>query len=73
MSIDLFLIENDSFQVINEKLKNFFKIPIFLPTNAPSGKYSVSMSIMDSMNNFESPEQYLTVEKLGLSSFVYNA
>jgi hypothetical protein len=23
------------------------------------------------MNNFESPEQYLTVEKLGVSSFVY--
>ena len=71
MSIELFSIENDSFQVINEKLKNFFKIPIYLPKNAPSGKYSISLSIMDSMKNFESPEQYLTVEKLGLSSFVY--
>lgn len=71
MSIDLFLIENDSFQVINPKLKNFFKIPIILPKNSPSGKYSISLSIMDSMNNFESPEQYLTVEKLGVSSFVY--
>jgi hypothetical protein len=71
MSIDLFLIENDSFKVINEKLPNFFKIPITLPKNSPSGEYSVSLSIMDSLNNFQSPEQIIIVEKLGLSSFVF--
>ncbi len=71
MSINLFSIKNDAFKVINKKLPNFFKIPIILPKNSPSGQYSISLSIMDSMNNFESPEKYLTVEKLGLSSFVY--
>lgn len=71
MSIDLFLIENDSFKVINEKLPSFFKIPVNLPKNSPSGKYSVSLSIMSSINNFQSPEQNVMVEKLGLSSFVF--
>ncbi len=71
MSINLFLIQNDSFEVINEKLPNFFKIPVKLPKNSPSGKYSVSLSIMDSMNNFESPQKYVFVEKLGLSATVF--
>ena len=71
MSIDLFLIENDSFKVINEKLPSFFKIPVNLPKNSPSGKYSVSLSIMNSINNFQSPEQNVMVEKLGVSSFVF--
>ena len=57
MSIDLFLIENDSFQVINEKLKNFFKIQSFYQ-QTPHLENILFLSIMDSMNNFESPEQY---------------
>ena len=43
MSIDLFLIENDSFQVINEKLKNFFKIPIFSPSRPISITFSADI------------------------------
>ena len=71
MSIDLFSIENDAFKVINRNLPNFFKIPIKLPNNSPSGEYSISLSIMNSMNNFESPEKFVIVEKLGLSSIIF--
>ena len=71
MSLGLFLIKNNSFSVINEKMPSFFKIPVKLPANSPEGKYTVSLNIIDSINNFESRKINLKVVKPGLSSFVF--
>tara|TARA_B100000900_G_scaffold387915_1_gene379556 strand:+ start:951 stop:1676 length:726 start_codon:yes stop_codon:yes gene_type:complete len=71
MSLGLFLIKNNSFQTVNKKLPNFFKIPINLPKNSPEGTYTVSLSIIDSINNFESKKVEIDVYKPGLSSFVF--
>ena len=57
MSLGLFLIKNNSFEVVNKKLPNFFKIPVKLPKNAPEGDYTVSLNIIDSINNFESKKE----------------
>ncbi len=71
MSLGLFLIKNNSFETINKKLPNFFKIPIKLPKNSPEGVYTVSLNIMDSINNFESKKVKINVYKPGLSSFIF--
>ncbi len=71
MSLGLFLIKNNSFQVVNQKLPSFFKIPIKLPKNAPEGDYTVSLNIIDSINNFESKKVKIQVYKPGLSSFIF--
>ena len=71
MSLGLFLIKNNSFEVVNKKLPNFFKIPVKLPKNAPEGNYTVSLNIIDSINNFESKKVKIQVYKLGLSSFIF--
>ena len=72
MSLGLFLIKNNSFETINKKIPNFFKIPVFLPKNSPEGEYTVSLSIIDSINNFESKKIKINVLKKGISSFVFN-
>ena len=71
MSLGLFLIKNNSFNIINKKMPSFFKIPVKLPANAPEGKYTVSLNIIDSVNNFESRKVEINVVKPGLSSFVF--
>ena len=71
MSLGLFLIKNNSFEIVNKKLPNFFKIPVKLPKNAPEGDYTVSLNIIDSINNFESKKVKIQVYKLGLSSFIF--
>ena len=71
MSLDLFRIKNNSFQTINKKIPNFFKIPVKLPKNSPEGIYTVSLNIMDSINNFESKKIEIKVSKPGLSSFIF--
>ena len=71
MSLGLFLIKNNSFEVVNKNLPNFFKIPIKLPKNSPEGIYTVSLNIIDSINNFESKKLEINVYKPGLSSFVF--
>ncbi len=71
MSLDLFRIKNNSFQTINKKIPNFFKIPVKLPKNSPEGIYTVSLNIMDSINNFESKKIEIKVFKPGLSSFIF--
>ena len=71
-SIDLFLIKNDSFKRINEEIPSFFKIPIFIPENAPEGEYEVSMSIVNKTNAYETNKQKIIIKKPGVSSFVYN-
>ena len=65
MSLGLFLIKNNSFETINKKIPNFFKIPVFLPKNSPEGEYTVSLSIIDSINNFESKKIKINVLKKG--------
>lgn len=72
MSLDLFLIKNNSFEIINKKIPNFFKIPIYLPKSSPEGEYTVSLNIIDSINNFESKKIKINVMKSGISSFVFN-
>ncbi len=71
MSLGLFLIKNNSFEVINKKMKNFFKIPVKLPKNSPEGEYTVSLNIIDSINNFESKKIKINVYKPGLSSLIF--
>ncbi len=71
MSLDLFRIKNNSFQIINKKIPNFFKIPVKLPKNSPEGMYTVSLNIMDSINNFESKKIEIKVSKPGVSSFIF--
>ncbi len=71
MSLDLFRIKNNSFQTINKKIPNFFKIPVKLPKNSPEGIYTVSLNIMDSINNFESKKIEIKVSKPGISSFIF--
>ena len=71
MSLGLFTIKNNSFEIINRKMPSFFKIPIKLPKNSPEGIYTVSLNIMDSINNFESKKIQIKVIKPGLSSFIF--
>jgi len=70
-SIDLFFIKNNSFKIINEKIPNFFKIPVKLPLNSPTGEYLVSLSIMGKGNNFETSKLKINVSKPGISSFIF--
>tara|TARA_Y100000994_G_C15647765_1_gene424033 strand:- start:210 stop:932 length:723 start_codon:yes stop_codon:yes gene_type:complete len=72
MSIELFKIKNNSFNVINKDVPSLFKIPIKLPENSPAGDYFVSMSLMDSGDKFETRKVKLTVKKLGVSSFIFS-
>ena len=46
MSMELFKIKNDSFNVINKDVPSLFKIPVKLPLNS-AGDYFISMSLMD--------------------------
>ena len=71
MSLGLFTIKNNSFEIINSKMPSFFKIPIKLPKNSPEGMYNVSLNIMDTINNFESKKIQIKVVKPGLSSFIF--
>ncbi len=71
MSLNLFLIKNNSFEIINQKMPNFFKIPVKLPKNSPEGEYTVSLNIIDSINNFESKKIKVEVYKPGMSSFIF--
>ena len=52
-------------------MPSFFKIPDKLPANPPEGEYTVSLNIIDSINNFESRKVKINVIKPGLSSFVF--
>ena len=71
MSIELFSIQNNAFDLFNESVPTFFKIPIKLPKNSPAGKYLVSMNLMDKGNKFETKKLEIIVEKPGISSFVF--
>ena len=52
MSINLFSIKNESFELLSDGIPVFFKIPIKLPLNSPAGDYFVSMSLMDGGDTF---------------------
>ncbi len=71
MSIELFSIQNNAFDLFNESVPTFFKIPIKLPKNSPAGKYLVSMNLMDKGNKFETKKLEIIIEKPGISSFVF--
>ena len=71
MSLDLFQIKNNSFNIINDNVPAFFKIPVKLPDNSPSGKYLVSMNLIGQGDKFETKKVEIFVQKPGLSSFVF--
>ena len=71
MSIDLFSIKNESFELLSEDIPVFFKIPVKLPKNSPAGKYLVSMNLMDQGSKFETKKIEVFIEKPGVSSFVF--
>ena len=71
MSIDLFSIKNESFELLSEGIPVFFKIPVKLPKNSPAGKYLVSMNLMDQGSKFETKKIEVFIEKPGVSSFVF--
>mgnify|MGYP001319874356 CR=1 FL=1 len=71
MSIDLFSIKNESFELLSDGIPVFFKIPVKLPKNSPAGKYLVSMNLMDQGSKFETKKIQVFIEKPGISSFVF--
>ena len=71
MSMELFKIKNDSFNVINKDVL-FFKIPVKLPLNSPAGDYFISMSLMDGGDKFETRKVKLVVKKPIISSFIFS-
>ena len=72
MSMELFKIKNDSFNVINKDVPSLFKIPVKLPLNSPAGDYFISMSLMDGGDKFETRKVKLVVKKPGISSFIFS-
>ena len=72
MSIELFKIKNDSFNIINKDVPSLFKIPVKLPQNSPAGNYFISMSLMDGGDKFETRKVKLIVKKPGISSFIFS-
>ena len=71
LSIELFQIKNNAFKPINDKQPDFFKIPVKLPVNAPSGVYNVSLSMIDSGNILETPKIEILIKKPGVSSLIF--
>ena len=71
ISIDLFSIKNESFELLSDGIPVFFKIPVKLPKNSPPGKYLVSMNLMDQGSKFETKKIQIFVEKPGISSFIF--
>ena len=71
MSINLFSIKNESFELLSENIPVFFKIPVKLPKNSPAGKYLVSMNLMDQGSKFETKKIEVVVEKPGISSLIF--
>ena len=62
MSMELFKIKNDSFNIINKDVPSLFKIPVKLPINSPAGDYFISMSLMDGGDRFETRKVKLKVQ-----------
>ena len=71
MSTKLFMINNNSFEKIEKKIPSFFKVPIYLPYNSPTGKYEIVMERMKKNKVIEEKKIELVVKKKGLNSFVY--
>ena len=71
MSMELFKIKNDSFNIINKDVPSLFKIPVKLPINSPAGDYFISMSLMDGGDRFETRKIKLKVKKPGIGSFIF--
>ena len=71
MSTRLFMINNNSFEKIEKKIPSFFKVPVYLPYNSPTGKYEIVMEKMKKNKVIEEKKIELVVKKKGLNSFVY--
>tara|TARA_B100000989_G_scaffold296877_1_gene281101 strand:+ start:519 stop:1196 length:678 start_codon:yes stop_codon:yes gene_type:complete len=71
MSTKLFMISNDSFEKIEKKIPSFFKVPVFLPYNSPTGKYEIIMEKMKKNTVIEEKKIEVFVKKKGLNSFIY--
>ena len=69
MSMELFKIKNNSFNVINKDVPSLLKFLSKLPLNSPAGDYFISMSLMDGGDKFETRKVKLVVKKPGIEFF----
>ena len=72
MSAGLFYIKNKSFDAVDKKNPIFFRIPIKIPYNAPTGKYKVSMETYKKNKIIKNKTRYFFIKKPGFNSFIYN-
>ncbi len=71
-ALGLFMVKNSSLVSIEETTPNFFKIPIEVPFNAPTGIYTVILELFDKNGKLlESSTKKVTVEKTGLNSMIF--
>ena len=71
-ALGLFMIKKGSLIPIEETTPNFFKIPIKIPFEAPTGVYTVILELFDANGKLmESSIKRVTVEKTGLNSMIY--
>ena len=68
----LFSREKINFLLVNKSNPNFFKIPVIIPYNAPTGEYKIILEHYDNSGSLKnSVKKYFTLEKEGINSFVY--
>ena len=66
------MVKNSSLVSIEETTPNFFKIPVEIPFNAPTGIYTVILELFDKNGKLlESSIKKVTVEKTGLNSMIF--
>lgn len=71
-SLGLFMVKNSSLVPIEKTNPNFFKIPIKIPYNAPSGVYTVILELFDKSGKLvESSVKKMTIQKTGLNSIIF--
>lgn len=71
-SLGLFMIKNDSLVPIEKSTPNFFKIPVTIPYNAPTGLYTVILELYDNKGKIiESTIKKISIEKTGLNSVIF--
>ena len=71
LSTKLFMISNNSFEKIEKKIPSFFKVPVYLPYNSPTGKYEIIMEKLKKNKVIEEKKIEVFVKKKGLNSFIY--
>tara|TARA_X000000950_G_C13636992_1_gene545947 strand:+ start:52 stop:765 length:714 start_codon:yes stop_codon:yes gene_type:complete len=70
-SLGMYLIQNNSFQSVEENNPIFFKIPVKFPINSAEGKYFLTMEIIKDGKKISSKTKELSLKKPGFNSMVY--